>query len=69
MWVLPCLNFEWQLRKGLLAMSSPKKTEIKDEPGAEDRFLRGVRKALTTPPKPHKDEPKRNKGGKLKPKT
>lgn len=36
--------------------------EIKDEPGAEDRFLRGIRKALTTPPKPHKDEPKRGKG-------
>jgi hypothetical protein len=38
--------------------------EIKDEPGAEDRFLRGIRKALSTPPKPHKDEPKRGKGGK-----
>lgn len=29
-----------------------KKPEIKDEPGAEDRFLRGVRKAVNTPPKP-----------------
>jgi hypothetical protein len=25
-----------------------------DEPGAEDRFLKGVRKALETPHKPHK---------------
>ena len=31
----------------------PKRDEVKDEPGAEDRFLRGVRKALKTPPKPH----------------
>jgi hypothetical protein len=31
---------------------TPKKDEIKDEPGAEDRFLRGVTKALNTPPKP-----------------
>jgi len=45
---------------------TPKKAEIEDEPGAEDRFLRGVRKALTTPPKPHKDEPKRSKGGKAR---
>jgi hypothetical protein len=32
---------------------------IKDEPGAEERFLRGVRKALNTPPTKHADEPKR----------
>lgn len=31
---------------------TPKADEIKDEPGAEDRFLRGVKKALKTPPKP-----------------
>ena len=30
---------------------------IKDEPGAEERFLRGVRKALNTPPTKHADEP------------
>ena len=30
----------------------PKKVEIVDEPGAEERFLRGVRKAVNTPPKP-----------------
>lgn len=30
----------------------PQKDEIKDEPGAEDRFLRGVRKVVNTPPKP-----------------
>ena len=28
------------------------KEKIKDEPGAEDRFMRGVKKALETPPKP-----------------
>ena len=31
---------------------TPKKEEIEDEPGAEDRFLKGVQKALSTPPKP-----------------
>lgn len=45
----------------------PKKDKIEDEPGAEDRFLRGIRKALKTPHKPHKDEkavgkPKAKKG-------
>lgn len=39
---------------------APKKPEM-DEPGAEERFLRGVNKALKTPPRPHKDEPKRGK--------
>lgn len=29
-----------------------KKKEIEDEPGAEDRFKRGIEKALNTPPKP-----------------
>ena len=33
---------------------APKKPEnVKDEPGAEERFMRGVKKALETPPKPH----------------
>ena len=37
-------------------MPAPKKPEdIKDEPGAEDRFMRGVKKALETPPKPHEE--------------
>jgi hypothetical protein len=40
--------------------------EIKDDPGAEDRFLRGIRKALSTPPKPHKDESKKGTGKKAK---
>lgn len=31
---------------------TPKADEIKDEPGAEERFLRGIRKAMSTPPKP-----------------
>jgi len=39
------------------------KPQIEDEPGAEERFMRGITKALNTPPKPHKDEPKRGKGG------
>jgi hypothetical protein len=35
---------------------APKKPEdVKDEPGAEDRFVRGLRRALETPPKPHED--------------
>jgi hypothetical protein len=36
-------------------MASPKKPDdhkIQDEPGAEDRFMRGIGKALSTPPKP-----------------
>lgn len=37
-----------------------KKIEIKDEPGAEERFMRGVRKALNTPPTKRADQtPKR----------
>jgi hypothetical protein len=31
----------------------PKPEDVKDEPGAEERFMRGVKKALKTPPKPH----------------
>ena len=44
----------------------PHKAEIEDEPGAEDRFMRGVGKALSTPPKPFtpaKDKPKKKEGG------
>jgi hypothetical protein len=38
---------------------APKKPEdVKDEPGAEERFMRGVKRALETPPQPHKDVPK-----------
>jgi hypothetical protein len=29
-----------------------KKIELEDEPGAEERFLRGVQRAVNTPPKP-----------------
>ena len=29
-----------------------KKSQVEDEPGAEDRFMRGVTKALNTKPKP-----------------
>ena len=32
---------------------TPKKPDdVKDEPGAEERFMRGVKRALETPPKP-----------------
>ncbi len=48
---------------------TPKKLEdVKDEPGAEERFTRGLRKALETPPKPHddlkKERKRRNASGK-----
>lgn len=49
-------------------MATKRKTgEIKDEPGAETRFLRGVRKALKTPPTKHADEPKRGRSEAKKP--
>jgi hypothetical protein len=36
-------------------VKAPKKPEdVKDEPGAEERFSRAIKKALATPPKPHK---------------
>jgi len=35
---------------------APKKPEeVKDEPGAEERFTRGIKKALDTQPKSHED--------------
>ncbi len=44
---------------------TPKKIEPEDEPGAEDRFMRGITKALNTPPKPFtpakKNKPKKAK--------
>jgi hypothetical protein len=36
-------------------MTRTKKKDIKDEPGAEERFKRGIERALNTPPKPHKE--------------
>lgn len=35
-----------------MSPKSKNKPEVEDEPGAEDRFLRGIGKALSTPPKP-----------------
>lgn len=35
-------------------MAKKPANKIEDEPGAEDRFLSGIRKALETPHKPHK---------------
>jgi hypothetical protein len=29
---------------------------LEDEPGAQERFDRALRRALATPPKPHKDK-------------
>ena len=41
----------------------PKKKELPDmEPDAMERMNRALREAMKTPPKPHKDEPKRRKG-------
>jgi len=40
---------------------SPKKQEIEIEPDAMERMDRALREAMKTPPKPHKDEPKRGK--------
>ena len=44
----------------------PKKNHVEDEPGAEDRFMRGLTKALNTPPKPFtppaKEKPKSKDG-------
>lgn len=33
-----------------------KPPKVEDEPGAEDRFQRGIANALRMPPKPHKPE-------------
>jgi hypothetical protein len=49
----------------------PKKPEdVKDEPGAEERFMRGVKRALGTPPKSHEEmkveKAKRDEKGKTK---
>ena len=47
-------------------MAKPSKEKIVDEPGAEGRFLKGVRKALETPHKPHKPPTDKAKKGKKK---
>jgi hypothetical protein len=53
---------------GLFMTRAPQKPEdVKDEPGAEERFMRGVKKALETPPKPH-DEMRLEKVRRRKPK-
>jgi hypothetical protein len=38
--------------------------KIEDEPGAEERFLRGVQKAVNTPPKPFTPKQKGSSGAK-----
>jgi hypothetical protein len=44
---------------------TPKKSEIKDEPGAEERFARILKRALNTPPSRKQDanKPKHGKRG------
>lgn len=42
----------------------PSKKDVEDEPGAEERFLSGVRKALETPPKPFTPPTNKAKKGK-----
>jgi hypothetical protein len=42
-------------------MTRSKGKDIKDEPGAEERFKRGIERALKTPPKPHKEAIKNRK--------
>jgi hypothetical protein len=44
-----------------------KPEDVKDEPGAEERFTRGLKRALETPPKPH-DEVKAERAKKKLPK-
>jgi hypothetical protein len=34
-----------------------KPPKVEDEPGAEERFERGIKNALATPHKPHKGNP------------
>jgi hypothetical protein len=46
--------------------SGSKKDEVKDEPGAEERFDRIIKRALTTPPK-HKKKARPNKSGPANP--
>lgn len=46
-------------------MKGKTKKEIEDEPGAEDRFMRGIGKALSTPPKPF-TPPKKTEKAKVK---
>ena len=43
-----------------------KPSNPKDEPGADERFDRAIKKALATPPKPHKDPAKPKGGGPAK---
>lgn len=47
-----------------MSSKSKKEPKIEDEPGAEDRFMRGIEKALETPPKPYTPKPKPKKGKK-----
>jgi len=42
-------------------MAKSPKEKIEDEPGAQERFMRGIRKALKTPHKPHKSRAGRGK--------
>lgn len=50
--VLKSLRDKW-----CVPVDKKPKPPTEDDPGAEERFERGVRNALSMPPKPHKDEP------------
>ena len=45
---------------------NPKSENADKRPDAMQRMNKALQEALKTPPKPHKDEPKRSKGGKEK---
>ena len=62
MWSLALLNTSRGSSNGSAMAKTPKKEEIKDEPGAEDRFLRGAKKPMSTPPRPFA-KPAKDQGG------
>jgi len=47
-----------------MSKTDQKNPVVKDEPGAEERFLRGVQKAVNTPPKPFTPKQKGKGDGK-----
>ena len=50
----------------MVAMVKKPKTDVKDEPGADQRFMRGIEKALKTPPKPFTPAKKSAKAEKVR---
>ena len=59
-------SFGKRWNTGISMIKAPEKPEdVKDEPGAEERFMSGIEKALETPPKPH-DELRLERGKRRK---